>query len=216
MLPLQVVEHLQLLFAENSGYTQRVWCIHFCHVRAVGCCPVYMGGCIVCVLYFRQKRLCTRQMVSHSPGALYPLRVGSVLLQVRSSCLRPADGSSKDEVDQTADNAACSHVANHSVHQPTCSAEPHTHAQSTFAMVMLPLRSLPDALLMFQKRLFANACRPIKILRLMLSLTYQVFYVCILNYFLAALNCQYLSTDATFKYHMLDFPGKSKWGYHTA
>jgi hypothetical protein len=50
----------------------------------------------------------------------------------------------------------------------------------------------------------------VKLLRLLMVLAYQVFYITILNYFLATANCNWLSKDHTLRFLKVDFPAEGE------
>lgn len=52
-------------------------------------------------------------------------------------------------------------------------------------------------------------CRPVKTLRFCMMIFYQVFYVAVLNYLLAPLNCNWLSKDPSLQNFNVDFPQQS-------
>jgi hypothetical protein len=67
---------------------------------------------------------------------------------------------------------------------------------------------------MFKQVLMCWCCRPFKLVRLCMSILFHIFYICLLNYFLTPLSCQFLSKDPTKKNHLVDFPTQGN-GKHT-
>lgn len=51
-----------------------------------------------------------------------------------------------------------------------------------------------------------DACRPVKTLRLCMMAFYQVFYITVLNYLLAPLNCNWLAQSTSIQYYNVDYP----------